>query len=194
MTHADREPENVSLSLAVRHATISFIMKDQTPDFDREKAVAYLARCPHVVAAYLFGSLARGEATVRSDVDLAVLFDACQGPREHVERQLDLMVALEAFSDREVQVTLLNTASPMLAYQVLREGLCLYARDDREQIAFEVRTMKRYFDIKPRLDFYREHLLRRLLGGQGGRSKRRADRTLKAAERVRQRFEGSAGA
>ncbi len=75
---------------------------------------------------------------MRSDVDLAVLFDACQGPREHVERQLDLMVALEAFSDREVQVTLLNTASPLLAYQVLREGVQLYARSFEERVDFEV--------------------------------------------------------
>jgi hypothetical protein len=169
-------------------------MNKQLPNVDREEIVAHLAGRSDVVVAYLFGSLARGEATLQSDVDLAVLLDAHLGRREQVESQLDMMIALDAVSDREVQVTLLNSASPMLAYQVLREGSRLYARDDKERIAFEVRAMKRYFDVKPRLDFYREHLLRRLLGGQGERSERRAARTLKAAERVRQRFEGSTGA
>jgi hypothetical protein len=172
---------------------MNFTMEDQLPDFDREKVVAYLEGCPDVVVVYLFGSLARGEATVHSDVDLAVLLDARQGPREQVERQLDLMVALEAFSDRDVQVTLLNTASPLLAYEVLREGVQLYERSFEERVDFEVRAMKRYFDVKPMLGFHRGRLVRRLLGGHDERSERRAARTLEAAERVRQRFEGSAG-
>jgi hypothetical protein len=169
-------------------------MNKPLPTVDREEIVAHLAGRPDVVVAYLFGSVAREEATPRSDIDLAVLLDASLSRQEHIERQLDMMVALDAVSDREVQVILLNTASPVLAYQVLREGLRLYARDDKERIAFEVRAMKRYFDVKPRLDFYREHLLKRLLGGQNERSERRAARTLKAAERIRQRFEGSTGA
>lgn len=172
---------------------MKLIMNNESLDADQKQIVAYLASRPNVLVAYLFGSLARGGATSRSDFDLAVLLNAGLSCREQVECQLDLMVVLDGFSDREVQVTLLNTASPMLAYQVLREGLPLYAREDGERIAFEVRAMKRYFDVKPRLDFYREHLLRRLLGGQGERSERRAARTLKAAERVRQRLEGSAG-
>ncbi len=54
-------------------------MKDESrvhtrpPALDEAGLVAFLATQPDVVAAYLFGSLAHGCATPRSDVDIAVL-------------------------------------------------------------------------------------------------------------------------
>jgi hypothetical protein len=169
-------------------------MKTDEPHIPVETLAHRLAEQPEVVVAYLFGSLARGQATPRSDVDVAVLLDAGLGPRELVERQLELAVALDDLSTREVQVVLLNTAPPFLAYQVLREGRLLHERDREERIDFEVRAMKRYFDVKPMLDFYRERLVRELQeGGLGERSERRAARAVEAAERIRRRLAGSPG-
>jgi len=72
----------------------------------------YLSEQTDVVVAYLFGSVARGPATARSDIDLALLLD----PEVLVERQLALMVALDTYVDRDLQVTLLNSAPPMLDF------------------------------------------------------------------------------
>jgi uncharacterized protein len=150
---------------------------------------AYLAQQADVVVAYLFGSVARGQANSRSDVDLAVLLDPNLGSEACLERQLQLMVALDDFADREVQVTLLNRASPLLAYQVIRDGFLLYERNQAGRVAFEVHTMKVYFDVKPMLDFHSQVLMKQIReAGLGGRA-RRHSRTLEAAQRIRERLD-----
>ena len=156
------------------------------------KFAAYLARQTDIVAAYLFGSVARGQTHALSDVDIAVLLDPDIDRQTSVERQLELMVMLDDIADREVQVTLLNRAPPLLAYQVIRDGILLYERSRHERIAFEVRTMKVYFDFKPRLEFFNQTLLKRIQEvGLGGRAKRRS-RTLDAARRIRERLDRAA--
>jgi predicted nucleotidyltransferase len=90
------------------------------PTIDLKHMKGYFARQPDIVVAYLFGSVARGRAHKLSDVDVAVLFAPEVGLEESVERQLQLMGDLEEFTDREVQVTVLNRAPPLLAYQVIK--------------------------------------------------------------------------
>ena len=156
---------------------------------NNKDVAAYFAQHTDVVAAYLFGSVARGQANNLSDVDIAVLLKPDLNPEACVERQLQLMVALDDVADREVQVTILNRTPPLLAYQVVRDGLLLYERNRLERIAFEVRTMKLYFDVKPMLDFYSRTLLKQIREvGLGGRAKRYS-RTLKAAQRIRERLD-----
>ena len=82
---------------------------------DQQGIAAYLAEQTDVVVDYLFGSVARGQATPRSDVDIAVLLDLELDAQAIVERQLALMGTLGMFTDREVQVTILNRATPLLA-------------------------------------------------------------------------------
>ena len=158
---------------------------------DQQGMAAYLAEQADVVVGYLFGSVARGQATPRSDVDIALLLDAELDAQAMVERQLALMGALETFTDREVQVTILNRATPLLAYEVIREGVCLMERSLAERVAFEVAAMKRYFDLKPMLAFQQQALFQRIREvGLGTRANH--DRsTLEAAERLRERLEES---
>lgn len=149
---------------------------------------AFLAQQGDVVAAYLFGSVARHQATDLSDVDIAVLLAPELNPEASVERQLQLMVALDDFADREVEVTVLNRASPLLAYQVIRDGFLLYERNRLERVAFEVYAMKVYFDVKPMLDFHSHVLMKQIREvGLGGRA-RHHSRTLEAAQRIRERL------
>lgn len=114
-----------------------------------------LAGCEdNLVAAYLFGSVARGEERPGSDVDVAVLL----GPDASVS--LDgLPFALEdrltRALGRPVQVVVLNQAPPDLIHRVLRDGELLLDRDPSRRIAFEVRARNLYFDILPHLRRYR---------------------------------------
>lgn len=167
------------------------MMRQGAPGVDRHGITGYFTQQEDVVAAYLFGSVARNQASHLSDVDIAVLLDPDLGSEASVERQLQLMVALDDFADREVQVTILNRASPMLAYQVVKDGILLYERDPDDREAFEVRTMKIYFDVKPMLEFHSQNLLRQIQEAGLGRRTRRDSRTLEAAERIRQRLVGA---
>jgi len=106
---------------------------------------------PSVVAAWLFGSVARGTATPRSDVDVAIL---SRSVRSTVEL-LDLQVNLTSTVGAEVQIVELETAPTDLVHRVLRDGRLLVDRDKTERIRFEVDARNRYFDMKPILLEYR---------------------------------------
>jgi predicted nucleotidyltransferase len=107
-----------------------------------------------VLAAYLFGSLARGAGNDRSDVDIGVLLR--KGPSGRFsDLPLDLEGALERAVGREVQLVVLNEAPPDLVHRVLRDGRLLLDRDRSTRIRFEVRMRSLYFDLVPFLDRYR---------------------------------------
>ena len=107
-----------------------------------------------VVAAYLFGSVARQQHTGRSDVDVAVLFDP-PPPSRLIGPVSRLHGELEDALLRDVDLVVLNDASPDLVHRVLRDGILLVDRDPKRRIAFEVQARNEYFDIKPYLDAYR---------------------------------------
>ena len=107
-----------------------------------------------VLAAYLFGSVARGTATATSDVDVAVLLSA-DPPRTldglHLRLEDDFKRALGI----PVQLVVLNRAPCDLVNRVLRDGVLLLDRDPGRRIRFEVDTRNRYFDLQPFLRRYR---------------------------------------
>ena len=163
----------------------------------QERLTATLASAlsaePDVVVAYLFGSVARGQARPDSDLDVAVLLDPEPIGVARIERQLDLMALLEPHTDREGQITLLNQAPPLLAYQVIKDGVRLCERDASARITFEVNTMKRYFDIQPMLAYQQEILFRNIKEVGLGRRAQHDHRALEAAERLHQRLASPSG-
>ena len=76
----------------------------------------YFRRQGDMKVAYLFGSAVCGQIHPMSDVDLTVLFEP------GVERLLQFMVELQDISTREMQVTALNIAPPVLAFQAIRDA------------------------------------------------------------------------
>ncbi len=109
---------------------------------------------PELVAAWLYGSVARGTARHDSDVDLALLYRSPLGPELDTPASR-LEVSLEEELGREVQVLVANSAPPDLLHRVLRDGVLLLDRDRRARILFEVRTRKEFFDMQPIFELYR---------------------------------------
>lgn len=109
---------------------------------------------PAVLAAYLFGSVARGTAGAHSDVDLAMLLSAPPPPT--LEGHLfDYEAELERTLGAPVQLVVLNHAPPDLIHRVLRDGRLLLDRDPSARIQFEVKSRNEYFDLLPFLRRYR---------------------------------------
>lgn len=116
---------------------------------------AHLAgRGAGLVAAYLFGSVARGQARAGSDVDVAVLLER-DPPPTLAGLELDRESDLERIVGRPVQVVVLNGAPVDLVHRVLRDGHLLLERDRARRIAFEVKARNEYFDLLPCLLRYR---------------------------------------
>ena len=70
---------------------------------------------------FLFGSFARGLNTNVSDIDIAIMFEKVPDFYEldDIQRKLSSHVG------KEVDITILNTASPVLKMQVLKYGLLI---------------------------------------------------------------------
>lgn len=113
-----------------------------------------------VIAAYLFGSVARGEARPSSDVDVGVILRAGK-PKDLdaygkvVDMQSDLEEALRC----DVDVVPMNQAPPDLLHRILRDGVCVRDSDTMARVAFELHARNEYFDLLPILQYYRRTVL-----------------------------------
>lgn len=108
-----------------------------------------------VVCVYVFGSVARGTARGRSDIDVAVLLER-DPPPTLAGSAVSLGGDVERHLGYPVDLVVLNRASVDLVHRVLRDGLLVFDPRPRERIQFEVRARNAYFDLKPVLDRYRK--------------------------------------
>ncbi len=92
-----------------------------------------LALHPEVELAWLFGSTARGAATVRSDVDLAVLAP----PEAQLALAADLAVAL----GREVDVLDLARAPLPVLERIVKEGVLAWEARPGVSASWRSRTL-----------------------------------------------------
>jgi uncharacterized protein len=120
---------------------------------DRIRGV--LRQEPAITLAYLFGSVARGEATLGSDVDVALLAAAPLELMRLGSLQERLVLAL----GRPVDVLDLHVASPLLARDVVLEGIPLYVGDPGLKLDFELATIRRWEDSR-RMRSEQQQLLR----------------------------------
>jgi len=128
--------------------------------------VRELLRAHHVVLAYLFGSVARGEEREDSDLDVAVLLDDSVQPERLPEVRLRLTTELVGLTHaNDVDVVVLNEAPPLLAFNAISEGRC-FLGDRRRQVRFEVRAIQRFIDTQPLRDALAKDLSRRIDEGR----------------------------
>lgn len=106
----------------------------------------YFSAQESIACVFLFGSATGERFSDQSDIDIAVLYDPHNLPTPDERLQ-----AQEQLSERihyPVDLVVLNNASPILGYQVLKHGERLLVRDQRAFNAFFVRTLNEYFDLK----------------------------------------------
>ena len=108
--------------------------------------IACLAAQPGIVAAILFGSAAAGRLRPESDLDLALLFDYEQVPDEFAV--LEMRAALEQCARRDVDLIVLNQASPILAFQSVKKGQILLGGNSAAYQRYLIRLISEYADFK----------------------------------------------
>lgn len=110
-----------------------------------------LAAFPEVAAAWLFGSVARGQARRDSDIDIAVLLRDRSLTLASSHRLVRTLAArLErAAPGRPVDLVLLAAQSPIFVHRVLTDGRLVLDADVERRIDFESNASSRYFDFLP---------------------------------------------
>ncbi len=121
------------------HAAESVIEADAI----RSVVRGVLDGCSGVELAVLFGSAARGGTTAR-DVDIGVLLTA-----DDTRELLSINTALGRALRRPVDLTLLNTAPPLLRFEVARDGAVLIERRPGTWADFRARAMIDWWDWAP---------------------------------------------
>lgn len=101
----------------------------------------------HVILAYLFGSIVRGEANCLSDIDIAVLFDDVLTKKETFDLQLRLIVDLgDLLKTNNADLVALNETPLLLAFNIISDGIILKSYEF-ERVRFETRIMSRYCQL-----------------------------------------------
>lgn len=103
-----------------------------------------LARTPDVELAVLFGSHARGRPHRTSDVDVAVLLS-----NSTIDERKRLELSLARAAQRAVDVVYLDEASPLLRFEIAREGTILLERKPHAWADFRARAMLDWWDWAP---------------------------------------------
>lgn len=118
-----------------------------------------------VVAVYLFGSLIKSETKNSSDIDLAFLLDEQAYKTDPIDAMSPAHLIAAQFGmkvDKETDVTILNSASLEIAYEVVTTGKCLFELDPDMRMEYELKIKGMYFDFKPFLEELRAKSLAHL--------------------------------
>lgn len=100
-----------------------------------------------VIAAYIFGSRATGNAGPLSDYDFAVLLNRKVSRDESFECQLNLIGEFsKTLKTDAIDLVMLNRAPSNIKMKVVKSGKLLYENNKKERILFEMRTMSEYMD------------------------------------------------
>lgn len=107
-----------------------------------------LAKDERIVFAYLFGSQVKGTAGERSDWDIAVY--AADKTGETISATFPFYIEAEIaalLATNDVQVMVLNgLESPLLGFEIIKDGILLVDKDEEKRIEFEARILGQYHD------------------------------------------------
>ncbi|HSK79954.1 MAG TPA: nucleotidyltransferase domain-containing protein [Thermoanaerobaculia bacterium] len=105
----------------------------------------------------LFGSTARGKAGPRSDVDLGVLLDPYSASlRFKVDAELGRAAG------READTVLLDDAPPLLRFEIAKDGVLLFEREEGLWTHFKAKAMVDWWDWAPTFRMMSDASIRRL--------------------------------
>lgn len=117
-------------------------MTGYTETMDLKPVLEVLERHSEVCLAYVFGSVAEGRETKKSDLDIGVFFI----PTAELQTYIRLKTELERAANRTVDLVDLSCAPPLLAHHVISRGRLVLARDEDQRVALLTRTVARYLD------------------------------------------------
>ena len=124
---------------------------------------------PRVLEAYVFGSVARGDAQPHSDVDVAVFIAPGTAAPKYGHAAALTTLLMQALGRNDIDVVVLNEAPPLLYHRVLRDGVRVVSRDLARTTTREGAALSRYCDDLGRQRIVAEATALRASRGEFGR-------------------------
>ncbi len=97
-----------------------------------------------VSLVFLFGSFVSKQTTAFSDIDVGIFFKKVPNFHEINDMKEDLTALLK----KEVDLVVLNDASPVLKMQVLKKGVLIFQKGKNDFSLFYGDAVKQYDDLK----------------------------------------------
>ena len=126
------------------------------------KASPELCRRHGVDLAYLYGSAHSDRFGLHSDIDIAVRFEKTFASADYFLLTTPLETELQKLLNGKIDLTILNLAQPLLRYEVIKNGLILFAKDNERLALFHIRAYRDYEDFCHAQDFHINALKKRL--------------------------------
>ena len=117
-----------------------------------------LKRHENIIFAYIFGSYVQEKLRKDSDIDIAIYLDKKIDAKIYLKLKMDLMEAC----NREIDLIILNDATPLLKYEIYKSHILLFTNDKQLESNFKVKTLFEYNDIKRYLDLSYDKTIDRL--------------------------------
>ena len=129
---------------------------------DFAKLAEVFRRYPGILAVYLFGSAAEGRARPESDLDLGILAD----DPALKECKLEILADLVRVGFDRVDLVFVDEEEDLvLAYEVVRPNVVVYARPDFDRGGTYSRIVRKFLDFQYFLRHRREVVKRGFLHG-----------------------------
>lgn len=114
-----------------------------------------------IKAAFLFGSYAESKQNSNSDIDLGILLD------EDYDKmiKLDLLTKLTQNNFDNVDLVIINNASILVKYEVIKHNNIIYYRKDFDYTSYYSKVVRLFLDFRPYLEVQRRSLKERIING-----------------------------
>ena len=101
------------------------------------KIIETIKAHPSVIAIYLFGSHAKGEATPLSDIDIAVIME---NPTPESEAEIG------SLASPQIDVVLFHRLPLHIKHEVFKYGREIFVRDEEKLLEVKLEVMREYLD------------------------------------------------
>jgi hypothetical protein len=84
----------------------------------------------------------------------------------YIKKEEELTIELVTKIHRDsIDLRILNVLPLLLQYNILKDGMPIFVRDDKERVDFETKVMNRFFELKPYVDEYQQMLSLKIKSG-----------------------------
>jgi len=108
-----------------------------------------------ILAAYIFGSYAKGIPNKESDFDIAVVVENKKLLTE--DTVYELLKDIPFPKDPDISVVD-KTSSPIFLFQIIKSGTRIYIKDKNQANSFEAYVLRYYYDTQHLRNIYNHYL------------------------------------
>lgn len=124
-----------------------------------EKILAKLTQKYNIALLILFGSLSKNKNNEHSDIDLGIYLQEKISDKKEADLLVDF---INLFQTDYLDISILNYSSPLLLFEVAKDGILLFESAKGTFISFKLKAFKQYWETRKFRDMRAKYLEKKL--------------------------------